>query len=144
MPHTAETPPPPAPGWRPTSPVTLPPLFHTDWEGGGPIWLVVVPPTPVTNGWLAGSSTASPLSMLVGGLLQSSDPPSPEAEMIVWPCAAACSNSVLSACAFLDCSSCSHSPHETEITLARLSLMILLNVSYGPVPGADWVSLDPS
>src|SRR5215475_844602 len=45
----ADTPPPPAP--------TL--LFHTASVAGGPTDWSVVPPTPVTNGWLAGSSTAS-------------------------------------------------------------------------------------
>jgi hypothetical protein len=32
-------------------------LFHTDSEGGGPMADSDVPPTPVTHGWLAGSST---------------------------------------------------------------------------------------
>ena len=37
--------------------------FHTVWVGGGPIAERVVPPTPVTYGWLAGSSTARDLTV---------------------------------------------------------------------------------
>ena len=34
-------------------------LFQTASVGGGPTALSEVPPTPVTYGWLAGSSTAA-------------------------------------------------------------------------------------
>jgi hypothetical protein len=41
-------------------PPPLPPvsLFHAFWVAVLPEPVIVVPPTPVTYGWLAGSSTA--------------------------------------------------------------------------------------
>ncbi len=105
------------------------PLFQTDSLGGGPSPLSVVPPTPVTNGWLDGSSTASDKSGMLGsGPLQSSEPSSPDAETIDWPWAAASWNNVLSACRPSELDG-SHSPHETDITFARFCVMIALNVS---------------
>ena len=108
------------------------PSFHTVSLARAPAAFVVrlVPPTPVTNGWLAGSSTCS-----VGGVgKQSSDPSSPDAETTVMPCAAASWNSVFSEEA--DCwpSSCSHCPHDVVTTWARCWLMIAAIVSYGPEP----------
>src|SRR5947209_18610605 len=80
--HICEMPPPPAPPW-PDSPTTEP-LFQTDSLGAGPGLLSVVPPVPVTNGLLAGSSTASDrFGGPGGGPLQSSEPSSPDAETIV-------------------------------------------------------------
>ena len=46
MVHVVEFPPPPVPLNRPR--------FHTDSVGAGPSALIVVPPTPVTQGWLGG------------------------------------------------------------------------------------------
>ena len=103
----------------------------------------VVPPTPVTNGWLAGSSTAGDRFGTPGeGGLQSSEPWSPEAETIDWPCAAASWKSVFSACR-PSVLSASHSPHETDITWARFWVIIALNVSYGPEPGALELEFGP-
>ena len=53
-----------------------------------------VPPTPVTKGWLAGSSAASDLLPL--DLRHSSDPVSPEAANTDIPSVAACSNRMFS------------------------------------------------
>ena len=36
--------------------------FHTVSVGGGPMAVSEVPPTPVTHGWLGGSSTAKAVS----------------------------------------------------------------------------------
>src|SRR5579871_6203286 len=49
--HNVEMPPPPAPGLE-----LLVVVFHTTSLLGVPSWSVV-PPTPITYGWLAGSST---------------------------------------------------------------------------------------
>jgi len=57
--QNVDFPPPPAPGAVPRTPPTPPPLFQTCSLGRGPNEVIVVPPTPVTNGWLDGSSTAS-------------------------------------------------------------------------------------
>ncbi len=58
MVHIVELPPPDAPEYRP--------VFHTDSVGAGPRALSVVPPTAVTHGWLAGSSTCRRVSMALG------------------------------------------------------------------------------
>ena len=82
MVHVVEFPPPPVPLNRPR--------FHTDSLGGGPSPLIVVPPTPVTHGWPAGSSTSRRVSLELGKMKQSSDPSSPAAATTVWPWATAC------------------------------------------------------
>ena len=98
-----------------------------------------MPPTPVTYGWLAGSSTWS-----VGGVgKQSSEPSSPDAETIVIPWAAASWNRVFSADACPNPSSSSHCPHDVVTTCAARWLMIVLITSYGPVPefGPSYTSI---
>src|SRR5579862_8298630 len=145
MPHTCETPPPPAPGSKfPASAPALPPPFHTTSLGGGPRALIVVPPTAVTNGWLAGSSTASDGFGSEPLPLQSSDPSSPAADTIDWPWTAASSNSVFSAFAAPEPSSGSHWPQELVITLARSCEIAALHVSYGPDPEPLWFEFGPS
>ena len=111
-------------------PVAPEALFHTVWVGGGPSLDIVVPPTPVTSGWLAGSSTAS--EVLPSEALQSSEPESPEEANTDCPCVTASSNSVLSDWTML-ASPGSHRPHEVEITCALFWLRIELYVSYAPV-----------
>src|ERR1700747_1258023 len=104
--------------------------FHTLSLGRGPSALSLVPPTPVTYGWLAGSSTCA-----VGGVgKQSSAPWSPEAETIDSPWAAASWNRVFSADASADLLRNSRCPHEAVTPWATCWLMIMLNVSYGPDP----------
>src|SRR5579884_4339812 len=104
MAQTVEMPPPLAPVWTPS--------FHTLSDGRGPSESIRVPPTPVTYGWLAGSSTCA-----VGGAgKQSSAPSSPEAEKIDMPSAAASWKSVFSAEAALDWLTYSHCPHEAVTT----------------------------
>jgi hypothetical protein len=109
------------------------PSFHTDSPRRAPVVVLavrVVPPTPVTNGWLAGSSTSS-----VGGVgKQSSDPSSPDADTIVIPWAAASWNRVFSDDACPIPSSCSHCPHDVVTTCAARWLMIALITSNGPFP----------
>ena len=74
-------PPPVAPGWSmPLS--TVPPLFQTLSVGRGPRAVGVVPPTPVTNGWLEGSSTAAWVCGATPPVSQSSAPLSPAAATI--------------------------------------------------------------
>ena len=72
------------------------PSFHAVSVGGVPAAVHWVPPAPVTKGWLEGSSTASASSASPDST-QSSEPSSPEAATMVWPWAAASSNSVFSA-----------------------------------------------
>src|SRR6202035_2724077 len=90
MVHVDELPPPPVPAKSPE--------FHAVSVGAGPRASRVVPPTPVTHGWLAGSSTARRVSDELGKKKQSSDPSSPAAAVTVWPCATACWKIVDSAC----------------------------------------------
>ena len=126
--HSDDTPPPPAP----TAGVpgaALSALFQTLSTGGGPIALRVVPPTPVTSGWLAGSSTAAVSSRPAALVAQSSDPSSPPAATNVWPSTEACSKSSFSARAEATPSWASHSPHETVTTWARSWLTIALKMS---------------
>jgi hypothetical protein len=101
-------------------------LFHTLSAGAGPGEASVVPPTPVTKGWLAGSSTAGVPLRFCPAMKQSSAPLSPAAATIVWPWAAASWNSVLSAVASEEPSIGSHWPHEVVMTLARSWLIIAL------------------
>ncbi len=101
--------------------------FQTDSPVGGPGVFSVVPPTAVTNGWLAASSTAR--RELPS---QPSDPASPVATKMLWPCVAACSNSVFSALSALGSFirvDDSHRPHESLTTLAVLALTMFWNVS---------------
>ena len=56
---------------------TVPPLFHTLSVGRGPRAVIVVPPTPVTKGWLEGSSTAAWIWGTAPPVSQSSAPLSP-------------------------------------------------------------------
>src|ERR1022692_5025129 len=104
--HSVEIPPPPPHGPASHS------SFHTVCVGRGPSAGMLVPPTLVAYGWLPGSSTASEW------VPQSSDPLSPAAAKIDWPCVAASWNNVSSERAALEPSSDSHSPQEVEITLA--------------------------
>ena len=109
------------------------PSFHTVSPRRAPVVgfaLRVVPPTPVTNGWLAGSSTCS----VCGVGKQSSDPSSPDADTIVIPWAAASSNRAFSEDAWLNPSSSSHCPHDVVTTCAARWLMIAFITSYGPLP----------
>jgi hypothetical protein len=101
----AETPPPPAPD-------SLAFSFQTFWVGAGPRAVISVPPTPVTNGWLAGSSTARAF------VPQSSEPESPAAAKIDWPWVAACWKSVPSSLMTEAPAVDSQSPHDVETTLA--------------------------
>src|ERR1700691_5090081 len=106
-----EMPPPDAPPRAPSDGI----VFQADSVGGVPVALSVVPPTPVTYGWLAGSSTARvPLS-------QPSAPSSPAAAITLWPCTAACSKSEYSSAASDGASWLtvdSHSPQESLTTWA--------------------------
>ena len=79
-----------------------------------------VPPTPVTYGWLAGSWTVAP-----GCPLQALAPVSPDAAKIVWPWAAASSNSVFSACAPFVPSVDSQLPQEVETTSGVTGWLII-------------------
>ena len=126
---TAEIPPPPA---LPRQLWLDPQSFHTD--SLGPLRLSTVsPPTPVTSGWEAGSSTAAPTS---GGpscgdcSTQSEEPLSPEAANTVWPWAAICSRIGASAAWSLKASQI---PHEVLTTWAVSSVAIRWRVSIGPV-----------
>ncbi len=93
--HTAEKPPPPAPGIgtglvNPSAHAMVAPwqLFQTTWEEAGAPLGSLVPPALTTSGWDPGSSTARAV-LCAGGLgKQSSDPESPEAAIMVWPCIA--------------------------------------------------------
>src|ERR1700761_5337358 len=98
----------------PPAPVRWEESFHTLCVGGGPRAVGLVPPTPVTYGWLPGSSTASAL------VPQSLEPSSPAAAKIDCPSVAACSNSVFSSPVMVEPVSDSHSPHEVETTLTAL------------------------
>jgi len=100
-----EMPPPPAPAPSELS-------FQTTWVAGGPSAVSVVPPTPVTYGWLAGSSTASESSS------QSSEPESPAAAKTDCPLVAASSKRVFSAAIVEEPASDSHRPHDVEMTFA--------------------------
>ncbi len=64
--NSCEIPPPPAPD------AYLALSFHTDSVGAGPKALSVVPPTPVTSGWDAGSLTPRLKSWRASLLLLSS------------------------------------------------------------------------
>src|ERR1700709_701370 len=81
-----------------------------------------VPPTPVTSGSLAGESTASAESPVEKR--QSSQPASPVAAQIDWPCAAACVNNACSALRSLPLSSFSQMPQLVDTDCALSSLMI--------------------
>jgi hypothetical protein len=91
---------------------------HTVSAPGVPRSARLVPPTAVTNGWLAGSSTASAWDPLPP-TLQAEDPESPDAASTVSPWLAASSKSVFSVAmrpasyfSVLD----SHRPQEVEMT----------------------------
>ena len=111
MAQSLETPPPPAPQQQ-----VWP--FHAVSVGVDPRAVHDVPPTPVTKGWLDGSSTAKVSSLLTVLPRQSSDPSSPEAATMVWPWMAASSKRVFSARAVALPVSGSHRPHDVETTLA--------------------------
>ncbi len=75
----------------------------------------VLPPIPVTSGMLAGASTAGPwVAVVADAASQSPAPESPDAAVMVCPCALAC------------CASCSQGLHEA----GQMGLAI-------PVTGAD-------
>src|SRR6202012_3646045 len=93
-----ETPPPVAPACT-VGPSNVPPLFHTVSVGRGPVAVSVVPPTPVTNGWLGGAATAGGVPGSDPEVSQSSAPVSPSAATIDCPWTVACSNRVFSATA---------------------------------------------
>src|SRR5487761_2704632 len=115
--HSAEAPPPPA----------LIPSFHPLWARG--LMLETLsPPTAVTKGWEAGSSTAGLLLVMP---LQSEQPESPAAATTVWPWAAICSKIGCSAAGSLDGSD-SHVPHDVVTTVAVLSSAMRVKTSVGP------------
>src|ERR1700686_3798472 len=87
------------------------------------------PPTPVTKGCDAGSSTAGALETTP---VQSEEPLSPEAAITVWPCAAICSKITCSADT-APVGSVSQSPHEVDTIVAVLSLAMREYRSRGPV-----------
>src|ERR1700722_5608281 len=91
--------------------------------------LTLSPPTPVTYGWEAGSSTARALLVMP---LQSEEPVSPAAEATVLPWAAISSKIGCSA-AGLPWGSLSQVPHDVETIDAVLSSAICWYVSIGPV-----------
>ena len=98
---------------------TVPAWFQTLSVGRGPSADNVVPPTPVTSGWLAGSSTAGWVWGSCPEVLQSCAPLSPPAATMVWPWTAAWANRLASACASVAPRAASHSPQETLTTCAR-------------------------
>jgi hypothetical protein len=131
-----------APGW--SVPLRgVPPLFQAVSPGRGPMECRLVPPTPVTNGWLDGSSTPAWLWGTAPPALQSSAPLSPDAATIDCPWIVACSKSVFSAPASAAPSADSHCPQEIVTTRARSWLTIALKVSYGPEPGEPELELGP-
>src|SRR5262245_35014353 len=77
-----------------------------------------VPPTPTTNGWLAGSATARL------ALLQAVDPASPVAASTVCPCVAACSNRFCSDCMKGLSAASSQAPHDVYTTGSASAWMI--------------------
>src|SRR3569833_2177835 len=122
--QTPLMPPPPAPfreepAFQVVSPVQAPPGLWVE---------SVVPPTPVTYGCEAGSSTQRVLEWLGS----SNAPLSPDAEKKLCPCAASCWNSVFSLFRKLGSFSISARPHEQLICLATLSVAILLMMSRAP------------
>src|SRR5664280_324471 len=90
--------------------------FHTLWTSGLKLE-TVRPPTPVTRGWEAGSSTAGLLLVMP---VQSEEPKSPAAETTVWPCAAICSKITCSAVG-PPLGSISQSPQDVVMIVAVLS-----------------------
>ena len=106
--------------------------FQTD-SCTGEMLSTLSPPTPVTSGWEAGSSTAAAVSSgPVGGdwAMQSDEPLSPEAANTVWPWAAICSKIGASSAWSLNASQI---PHEMLTTWAVSSVAIRCSVSIGPV-----------
>src|ERR1700728_1465783 len=107
-----DTPPPPAP-----VPRALFESFQTISCWLAPVPRKLVPPTPMTNGALAGVRALTlGLACPELGRKQLVDPSSPAAAKIVWPCALACSNT--DSCAFMLASavSASQEPHDTDST----------------------------
>src|SRR5215469_10848552 len=104
MHQPADRPPPPAP-----------PLPFQTVSPDGPM---DVPPTPITNGWLAGSATARL------AFLQAVDPASPVAARTVCPCVAACSNRACSDCMNELSALSSQAPHDVDTTGSASSLTI--------------------
>src|ERR1039457_6454610 len=100
---------------------------------------IVVPPTPTTYGWLAGSSTARAAPSGEPSPRQSVDPESPAAANTVCPWVAATANRPLSA-EISDASlSRSHMPHEVEMTRSVSALMMVRyrsRTSVSPLFGA--------
>ncbi len=146
MGQMVEMPPPEAPSSA--SPVAQPmPLskqsFHTACPAAVPVGSAV-PPTPVTSGWLAGSSTARP-SFFVGvpSGKQPSEPSSPEAASMVWPWAAMTWKMSFSRPAAVDVSVASHTPQLLLTTWARSSAAIWFMVTSGPEPAPLVVLFGP-
>ena len=100
--HCVDSPPPVVP--------SKVPVFHTFSTGAGPTESSWVPPTDVTPGWLAGSSTSRLVLAENPGALQSSDPESPAAARKVCPWAAACCSRFASTSISVVPASGSHSP----------------------------------
>src|SRR6185312_7683757 len=91
---------------------------------------MLVPPTAVTSGWLAGSQIDNDVSLESGGAKQPSDPESPVAASTVWPCAAICWKSGRSnAASPATPDSASHSPQLSLTTCAVSSTAICRNSS---------------
>ncbi len=109
-----------AANWVELPPPLAPPLLFQVVSVGAPAPAAVseVPPTPVTPGWSAGSSTARPVNPGVEPEKQSLDPASPDAATIVWPWVAALANSVCSVARSLGSIIGSHWPQLVDSTLA--------------------------
>jgi hypothetical protein len=105
----------------------LPPSFQTDSTVGGPSAPSLVPPTPVTNGWLAASSTARAELPFAGA--QPAEPLSPAATKTLCPCVAASWKSVFSAASSVGSVNGSHRPHESLTTCAVSSPTMAAKVS---------------
>src|SRR5215472_15017098 len=118
MHQIVDSPPPPAPANRPDS-------FQTT----SPVRSILVPPTPTTNGWLAGSPADSIGDTPPPMVRQPVDPLSPEAASTVCPCAAASSKIACSNLASVVVIAASQTPQEVEITWSRLASTMALSRS---------------
>ena len=115
-----EIPPPPAPPWTAASFQTVSGGAPT---GAAPSPVSVVPPTPVTFGWLAGSSVNRPVLPLVLPE-QSSDPLSPVAAKMLCPWAAISAKIAASAATLLAETTGSQLPQLVLTALAWSSVAI--------------------